>query len=109
MTDYVQVMTTVEKEEDARRIGDLLVESRLAACVQIVGPMTSIYRWQGAMESAAEFLLLVKSHRDLFSQLAEVITANHPYEVPEILAVPVCAGGTAYLEWLAQELRQGHG
>lgn len=105
MTEYIQVMTTVANQADATRIAALLVEAKLAACVQIIGAVTSIYRWQGKLETGAETLLLIKSRQDLFPALAELITANHPYEVPEILAVPVVAGGASYLSWLAGELQ----
>jgi len=105
MTKYIQVMSTVPNQAAATRIAGLLVEARLAGCVQIIGPVTSMYRWQGKVESASEILLLIKSRQDLFPAVVEVITANHPYEVPEILAVPVVAGGPAYLNWLAGELR----
>jgi periplasmic divalent cation tolerance protein len=105
MTEYIQVMTTVPGQEVATRIAELLIDSRLAGCVQIIGPVTSVYRWQGKVETGAETMLLVKSRQDLFSSLAELIIANHPYEVPEILAVPVVAGGQSFLDWLSGELR----
>lgn len=105
MTEYIQVMTTVAKQADATRIATLLVEARLAACVQIIGAVTSIYRWQGKLETGDETMLVIKSRQDLFPALAELIAANHPYEVPEILAVPVVVGGASYLSWLAGELR----
>lgn len=105
MSEYIQVMTTVANQADATRIAGLLVEAKLAGCVQIVGPVTSVYRWQGKVETGAETLLLIKSRQDLFLALTELIKANHPYEVPEILAVPVVAGAPSYLGWLAGELR----
>jgi periplasmic divalent cation tolerance protein len=105
MTNYIQVLTTTERKEDAERIARALVEARLAACVQIVGPITSTYRWQGAIESAEEWQCLAKSRQDLFARIDEAIRGIHPYEVPEILALPIAAGSSAYLEWLETELK----
>ncbi len=104
MTEYIQVMTTVETEKDAQKIAELVVEKRLAGCVQITGPMTSVYQWQGKIEKAGEYLLLIKSRRDLFSALEREISTNHPYEVPEILALPIVDGAKSYLDWLSGEL-----
>jgi periplasmic divalent cation tolerance protein len=105
MADYVQVITTTEKKEDAERIARTLVEARLAACVQVVGPVTSIYRWKGAIETAQEWQCVAKSRAGLFGEIDEAIRSVHPYEVPEILAVPITAGSRAYLEWLEGELK----
>ena len=107
MTEFIQVMTTLATEAEARRLAGLLVEARLAACVQIIGPLTAVYRWQGKVETAAEYQLLIKSRQALYEQLAARIKAEHPYQVPEILAVPVVAGGADYLQWLAGELQDG--
>ena len=106
MTDYIQVMTTMADQAEARKLAEMLVEARLAGCVQLIGPMTSVYRWQGRVQTETETLLLIKSRQELFPALAEFIAANHPYEVPEIMAVPVVAGGQSYLSWLAGELRE---
>lgn len=107
MTEYIQVVTTTEREEDAARIARALVERRLAACVQVLGPVTSTYRWQGAIETAREWQCWAKSRRGLFEQIADAIRQIHPYEVPEILAVPIVAGGEDYLAWLEAETQQG--
>ena len=93
--DYIQVVTTTERREDAERIARELVESRLAACVQIVGPITSTYRWQGKIEMAEEWQCWTKSRRDLYDAIEQAIRRLHPYEVPEILAVPVLAGSAS--------------
>ena len=106
MTDAVQVFTTTGKKDDAKRIADALVERRLAACVQVVGPVTSTYRWQGKIETAEEWLCIIKSTRDLYAELESAVRELHPYEVPEILAVPVVAGSPAYLDWLKAELKK---
>ena len=104
MTDYIQVVTTVERKEDAERIARTLVEARLAACVQLLGPITSAYRWKGAVETAQEWQCVAKSRRDAYNRLEEAIRAAHPYEVPEILAVPIVAGSPDYLAWLDDQI-----
>ncbi len=106
MSEYIQVATTVATEEEAGAIARLLVEKRLAACVQVVGPMTSHYRWQGKIETAGEYLCLAKSRAALYPEIEAAIKAIHPYEVPEIIAMPVIAGSKEYLAWLAAEVRE---
>ena len=101
---YIQVITTTASKEDARRIADRLIAARLAACVQIVGPISSIYRWQGNIERASERLCVIKTRLSLYAQVEALIRTLHPYDVPEILAVPVLAGNRDYLRWLNQEL-----
>lgn len=105
MEEYIQVMTTTETEEEARRIARALVERRLAGCVQVLGPITSTYRWEGEVETAQEWLCLIKSRRDLYPELETAIRELHAYEVPEILALPVVEGDRRYLEWLGGVLR----
>ena len=100
-SDALIVLTTLEKQEDGERLAGLLVEGELAACVQILSPMTSIYRWQGAVERASEVLLLIKTTRAAYQRLETVIKENHPYQTPEIIALPVEAGLGDYLSWLA--------
>ena len=104
MTEYIQVMTTVEHKADAEKIAKTLVEKRIAACVQIIGPLTSYFQWQGKLDSAQEYLCLIKSRMDLFTELEDAIKSMHPYEIPEILATPITKGGKDYLNWLAAEL-----
>lgn len=104
MTDrYIQVTTTTDKREDAERIARSLVEARLAGCVQILGPITSIYRWKGRIETAGEWLCLIKSREDLYGPIEQAIRALHPYETPEIIATPVTEGSSEYLDWLRRE------
>lgn len=106
MTDAIQVFTTVDSREAAQRLARVLVEGRLAACVQVLGPLQSTYWWEGAVESAEEWLCLIKATQDVYQALEEAIRASHPYDVPEILAVPVTAGHSAYIEWLARNVSQ---
>ncbi|MBW2467466.1 MAG: divalent-cation tolerance protein CutA [Deltaproteobacteria bacterium] len=105
MVDYIQVITTVEKKSDAEKIAKNLLEKRLAACVQIIGPLTSFFHWQGKLDSATEYLCQIKSRDDLYNELESEITGMHPYEVPEIVAMPIIKGGKDYSDWLAAELK----
>ena len=105
MQEYIQVMTTVEQRSDAERIARTLVEKRLAACVQVAGPVTSYFHWEGKLDSAEEYLCFIKSRADLFPELEAAIGEMHPYEVPEIIATPVTRGSTHYKNWLAAELK----
>lgn len=104
MNAFIQVMTTTETKEQAMAIARQLVEKKLAACVQIYGPMESIYRWKGEIEMAREFLCLVKTRDDLFAQVETAIKKLHSYETPEIIAVPIVRGSAEYLTWLVDEL-----
>ena len=103
MEEYLQVFTTLEKREDAGRIAKDIVEKRLAACAQIIGPIMSSYWWEGKVETAEEWLCLMKTKKNLYHRLEEALKAIHPYDVPEIVAVPIVAGHADYLNWLTQE------
>ena len=105
MSEFVQVQTTTASEEDARRIAKALVEERLAACVQIVGPITSTYWWQGRIDSSQEWLCCIKTSQALYKRIESTVRTLHPYDEPEILATPVVAGSDGYLKWLATELQ----
>jgi len=103
--EHVQVVTTTEDEQDALAIARALVEGRLAACVQVVGPITSTYRWQGKIEVGREWQCWAKSRRELIDQIEETIRRLHPYEVPEILAVEIVSGSRDYLAWLDEQVQ----
>jgi len=104
MSDHIQVLTTTAERADADKIAALVVQKRLAACAQVIGPITSTYWWQGKMESAQEWLCLIKSRSDCYQELERVIRQAHPYQVPEILAVPVAAGFAGYLQWVDEQV-----
>lgn len=106
MTDALVVLTTTETEADAERLARLLVEAELAACVQVLPRMSSIYRWQGKVEQAGENLLLIKTTRGAYARLETAIKQHHSYETPEIIALPVEAGSAEYLNWLAASVQQ---
>jgi periplasmic divalent cation tolerance protein len=104
MSQFVQVITTVGSHGEAERIAAQLVDHHLAACVQIVGPVSSIFRWQGAMETSKEWLCLVKTTRERFSEVERQIRSLHSYELPEIIATPILAGSADYLAWIDHEV-----
>ena len=106
MTDFLQVTTTTGERDDAERIAEALVERRLAACVQILGPLASTYRWKGGVENAVEWLCLIKTEKRLLPRLEEALKEIHPYQTPEILATAVEAGSGDYLAWLSDALRE---
>lgn len=104
MTDKRIVLTTAGSQEEARKIAQALVKRRLAACVNIVGPMESVYRWQGAVETAQEFLLVIKTTAAAFARVHDAIKELHSYEVPECVMLSVEDGSEAYLKWLGESV-----
>jgi periplasmic divalent cation tolerance protein len=107
VSERLLVLTTVARAEDAERIAEALVEKRLAACVNVLPGVRSIYRWKGAVERDEERLLVVKTRAERFEALREAIVALHPYEVPEVVAMPIEAGSAAYLRWLDESVGEG--
>ena len=103
----VIVFSTFPSPETAADIARTLVEERLAACANVVGPIRSIYRWQGAVEDASEHLLLLKARASDVGALEARVRALHSYDVPEVLALPVRGGSAAYLAWLAESTDRG--
>ncbi len=99
----IQVQTTVASKEDGEKIADALVKAKLAACVQIVGPITSTYRWRKKVETAREWLCLIKTRTDLYERVEKAILAIHSYEIPEIIAVPIERSSADYLSWINDE------
>ena len=104
MTDCVQVLTTAGSEEEAGLIAGVLVERRLAACVQVVGPVVSRYRWQGEIEEAQEWQCLVKTTRAAYEAVEAAIREVHSYDEPEIIATPIVAGSAGYLAWIEENV-----
>ena len=100
----VQITTMTDSAEQAATIADTLVRERLAACAQVMGPMDSVYRWQGRMESTTEWQCVLKTRDDLYEKVEARIMALHSYEVPAIIAVPVVHGSRSYLEWMNSEV-----
>lgn len=101
--DILLVLTNLPDADHAGRIARLLIERRLAACVNVLAPCTSVYRWQGALETATEQPLLIKTTRAAYPALQAALREAHPYELPEIVAIPVQEGLPDYLAWVAAE------
>src|SRR5215207_205203 len=101
-TNAIVVFMTAASGEEATRLAEMLVGAHLAACVQILPEMESVYRWEGKIERQLEVLLLAKTTKAKFEDLEKEVRALHSYETPEIIAVPLAAGSTPYLEWLHQ-------
>jgi len=107
MADLFLVSTTTASREDAERLGRTLVDERLAACAQVLGPLTSYYRWQGRIESATEWYCHLKTTAELYPALESRLKALHSYETPEIVAVPAERSSPAYTAWVAESVRPG--
>ena len=103
MPEYIVVLITAPNEEEAAKIAKELVAGRLAACVNIVRNLRSLYRWQGRIEDENEVLMVAKTRRALFESLQQKVKELHSYSVPEIIALPVVAGSEEYLKWLSEE------
>lgn len=103
--NYINIITTTKRESEAKRISGALLESRLAACVQIIGPVKSSYIWRGRIENSREWLLLIKSRKNLYRRVEGKIKSLHSYDTPEIIALPVIAGSEKYTRWLGRVLR----
>jgi periplasmic divalent cation tolerance protein len=104
MTDKILVLSTCSSEEQASQLARHFVERRLAACVNIIPGVRSVYRWKDKIEDDAEWLLVIKSRRGAFPALREELAKVHTYEVPEAIALPIVDGSEAYLAWLDREL-----
>ncbi|HXH03706.1 MAG TPA: divalent-cation tolerance protein CutA [Candidatus Competibacteraceae bacterium] len=101
------VLCTCPDLDSAGRMAETLVAERLAACVNILPGLTSVYRWQGAIQRDVEVLLLIKTRTDAFTALERRVRELHPYEVPELIALPILEGSTPYLDWLAASVEAG--
>ena len=100
------VLTNLPDLARAEKLAQALIESRAAACVNVLAPCRSIYRWEGAVETAAEIPLLIKTTRAAYPQVEEIVRVQHPYAVPELIAIPITHGLPAYLDWLATETQK---
>src|SRR5262245_48121548 len=104
MSDFVQIMTTAGTREVAERIAVELVSRRLAACVQVSGPIQSTFRWRGKVETAEEWVVSVKTSRAKSNEVEALVKGLHPYDVPELIATPIIGGSDEYLRWLDEEV-----
>jgi periplasmic divalent cation tolerance protein len=106
MTGKIVVLVTCGSAKEARKIARALVEQRIAACANLVtAPVQSIYRWKGKVESAKEFLLIIKTTQSRFAKLTAAVKRLHTYAVPEIIALPIARGATAYLAWISDSVK----
>lgn len=106
MAEFIQVMTTIDSKEGAQKIAEALVAKRLAACVQVAGPITSTYWWQGEMEIAQEWQCIAKTCNELYERVEQAIGEIHPYDTPEIVVLPLITGNKRYLDWIIGETTQ---
>ncbi|MGB2905609.1 MAG: divalent-cation tolerance protein CutA [Candidatus Aminicenantaceae bacterium] len=103
MSGYIVVLSTVPDIATGRKIARGILEERLAACVNISGPLESLYWWEGKIQQDQEHLLVIKTRTELFPRLEEAVQGLHPYDVPEIIALPIEQGSSSYLEWIESE------
>jgi len=103
--EHVVVLTTVDSEAAARTIATSAIEARLAACAQVVGPITSVFRWEGEVQTATEWRIECKAPADRSGALEEFLNLRHPYDLPEVVVMPITGGSPRYLSWLVSETR----
>jgi periplasmic divalent cation tolerance protein len=101
---FLQIITTTDSKEKAERIAFILVEKGLAACVQVIGPVTSVYQWNGKIEISAEWICQIKTIKDLYNSVEKEILTHHKYELPEIIAIPILTGSKKYLDWMRMQV-----
>lgn len=104
VTDKIVVLTTCNSQEHAVQLARHLIEHRIAACASILPGARSFYRWQDKIENTSEFVVLIKSRRDVFDKLRDAIVQLHSDEIPEVIALPVIDGSLAYLDWMDREI-----
>ncbi len=104
--NYIIVLCTCPDEDNANHLAHILVESGVAACCNIIAGLQSVFRWQQEIQNSSEALLLIKSTRQAYNQLEHTLKAHHPYELPEIIAVPVIGGSLEYLGWINENVGQ---
>ena len=105
MTDKVVIFVTTASQAEGRKIARGLVENQLAACVNISQPIESVYRWEGRIAEEKEFLLMIKSSRELFPEIKSEIAKMHSYQTPEIICLPIIDGSADYLQWISESVK----
>ena len=104
MTDKLLILTTTGSNSEAKKIAEMLIERRLAACVNVIPRMHSVYRWKDKVESAEEFLLLIKTRKENESAVQAAIRELHSYDLPECISIPIDGGSAEYLNWMTESL-----
>lgn len=107
-TSFIQVVTTISSMRGAENISEFLIKEKLAACVQIAGPIKSFYRWKGRVEKAKEWVCIIKTRKKFYKRVEKKIKEIHPYEIPEIIVIPIVEGSRDYLEWLSKGTVKDH-
>ena len=105
-TEYIQVITTIDSKVGAEKIAEVLIESHLAACVQIIGPIVSTYWWNEKIETSEEYLCLIKTKESCYKDVENTIKKIHNYDVPEIIACPITEGNKTYLDWISSVVKK---
>ncbi len=105
MTDKVVIMVTAASRRECRKIAKRLIDQKLAACVNITQPIQSLYRWEGKIDESKEFLMFIKTNRNLFPQIKAEISLIHSYHTPEIICLPIIDGSPNYLQWISDSVR----
>ncbi len=105
MSPFILVLITCGSEEEALKIAHFLVEDRLAACVNLISPVRSIYRWEGKIRDEREWILFIKTKQERFEEVEKQVRARHSYSVPEIIALPIVDGSVSYLDWIKEMTR----
>jgi periplasmic divalent cation tolerance protein len=105
--EAIAVATTTASKPDADKLAQAVLERRLGACVQIGGPIESRYRWNNRLETAQEWVVTIKTHRDLYKPLEKLLLELHPYDQPEIIATPIVEVSAGYLKWLNEQVQEG--
>jgi periplasmic divalent cation tolerance protein len=105
-TNKIVIFVTTSSEPEARKIAELLLTKRKAACVNVIPKVESSFWWQGKLDSARESLLVIKTKASLLSEIVDLVKAAHSYEVPEIIAMPIIGGNEDYLKWINDEVRE---
>jgi periplasmic divalent cation tolerance protein len=100
--DYIVVLATFSSREEAERVANVLLQKRLIACANVLGPVSSLFWWSGNLDNAEEFLAIMKSRKVLFGEIAREVKALHSYAIPEIIALPIVAGYEPYLSWVGE-------
>jgi periplasmic divalent cation tolerance protein len=109
MSQYSIVLTAVDSYDLAHQISQALVENKLAACVQVIGPISSTYSWKGSIQTESEWLCLIKTRQDLLEDVEKAVSEMHSYEVPEVIAIDIVDGSEKYLAWMTGVLSQSRG
>ncbi len=104
--EAIQVVTTTAEKKDADALANAVLQQRLAACVQVSGPIDSSYWWNGRLETASEWTVTMKTRRELYARLEKLLLANHPYDQPEIIATPIVEISAGYLKWLTEQVQE---